>query len=220
MYNEAMELFNIRNIILIILIIIGFNYYKSRQEGDPSTLSLPLDTKVLTFGDSLTLGYGVSGDKSYPSVLGELLHVSVINEGVNGELSDQGLTRLPAVLARHKPDILVLCHGANDILRKIDVAKTKNNLNEMVKLAKEQGIYVLLVGVPTFDILTFNVPSFYYEVAKENGIEIEDASLKKIMDDESLKSDKVHPNAEGYALMAKKIARILSENYHLSAKTF
>lgn len=220
MYNEVMELFNVRNIILIILIVIGFNYYQSRKDVDLSSLSLPLDTKVLAFGDSLTLGYGVSHDKSYPAVLGELLHVSVINEGVSGELSEQGLARLPAVLERHKPDILVLCHGGNDILRKMDVAKTKHNLNEMIKLAQEKGIYVLLVGVATSDILMFNVPSFYYEVAKENGIEIEDASLKKIMDGDSLKSDKVHPNAEGYAIMAKNIARMLSENYHLSAKSF
>ncbi len=90
----------------------------------------------------------------------------------------------------------------------------------MIKMAKEKGVYVLLVGVPTFDILTFNVPSFYYEVAKENGIEIEDSSLKKVMDGENLKSDQVHPNAEGYELMAKNIAKILSEEYHPSAKSF
>lgn len=215
-----MELFNIRNIILVIVLILGINYYKSKQEVDVQSLSLPLDTKILAFGDSLTFGYGVARDKSYPSLLVDLLHVTVINEGFSGELSAQGLARLPSILERHKPDILVLCHGANDMLRKQDLTQTKANLNQMVKMAKEKGIYVLLVGVPSFDILTFNVPSFYYEVAKENNIEIEDKSLKKIMDGENLKSDKVHPNEQGYELMAKNIARILSENYHLSAKTF
>ena len=220
MYNECMELFNLRNLILIILLIVGINYYKSKQEVDVQSLSLPLDTKILAFGDSLTYGYGVTRDKNYPSVLGDILHVSVVNEGVNGEFSDQGLERLASVLARHKPDILVLCHGGNDILRKKDLTQTKNNLNAMVKMAKEKGVYVLLVGVPTFDILSFNVPSFYYEVAKENGIEIEDSSLKKVMEGENLKSDQVHPNAEGYALMAKNIAQILSNDYHPSAKSF
>lgn len=215
-----MELFNIRNIIFLIVIIIGINYYKSTQEVDVQSLSLPLDTKVLTFGDSLTFGYGVARDKSYPSVLVDLLHVTVINEGISGELSAQGLARLSSALERHKPDILVLCHGANDILRKQDLTQTKANLNQMVKMAKDKGIYVLLVGVPTFDILSFNVPSFYYEVAKENRIEIEDKSLKKVLEGENLKSDQVHPNEQGYDLMAKNIARILSENYHLSAKTF
>jgi len=220
MYNERMELFNLRNLILIILLIVGINYYKSKQDVDVQSLSLPLDTKILAFGDSLTYGYGVTRDKNYPSVLGDILHVNVVNEGVNGEFSDQGLDRLASVLARHKPDILVLCHGGNDILRKKDLTQTQNNLNAMVKMAKEKGVYVLLVGVPTFGILNFNVPSFYYDVAKENNIEIEDSSLKRIMEGENLKSDQVHPNAEGYALMAQSIAQILSENYHPSAKSF
>ena len=97
-----MELFNIRNIILVIVLILGINYYKSKQEVDVQSLSLPLDTKILAFGDSLTFGYGVARDKSYPSLLVDLLHVTVINEGFSGELSAQGLARLPSVLERHK----------------------------------------------------------------------------------------------------------------------
>lgn len=215
-----MELFNLRTIILIILLIVGINYYKSRQEVDVQSLILPLETKILTFGDSLTYGYGVSRDQNYPTQLGDLLHVSVINEGVSGELSEQGLARFASVLARHKPDIVVICHGGNDILRKKDMIELQNNLTSMVKMAKERGVYVLLVGVPTFDILNFNVLPLYYDVAKENGVEIEDESLKKIMESEGLKSDQVHPNAQGYELMAKRIARMLSENYHPLAKTF
>lgn len=215
-----MGLFNLRTIILIVLLIIGINYYKSRQEVDVQSLILPLETKILTFGDSLTYGYGVSRDQNYPTQLGDLLHVSVINEGISGELSEQGLARFASVLARHKPDIVVICHGGNDILRKKDMIELQNNLTSMVKMAKERGVYVLLVGVPTFDILNFNVLPLYYDVAKENGVEIEDESLKKIMESEALKSDQVHPNAQGYELMAKRIARMLSENYHPLAKTF
>lgn len=208
-----MELFNIRNIILIIILIIGINYWKTRGEVEVGSFSVPLETKILTFGDSLTYGYGVSKELSYPSKLSELLHVEVINEGISGELSAQGLTRLPALLDRYKPQVLVLCHGANDILKRNDLSSTKDNLNKMVALAKEKGIFVLLVGVPSYEILTFSVPSFYYEVAKENGIEIEDKSLKKILESDELKSDQVHPNKLGYELMAKYIAKILSESY-------
>lgn len=216
-----MEIFNLRNLILVIIVIVGINYYRSSNEADIQTLTLPLDTKVLAFGDSLTLGTGASADKSYPSILAELVHTTVINAGISGELSEQGLARLPMLLESHKPDILILCYGGNDMLRKKDLSQTKANLNAMVKMAKEKGVYVLLVGVPTMDILTFTVPGFYYEVARENGIEIEDRSLKKIFDNEStLKADRVHPNAEGYEIMARNIARMLSENYHPSFKTF
>ena len=184
------------------------------------TLSLPLDTKVLAFGDSLTAGYGVLKEQSYPSVLSTLLRTNVINEGISGEFSEQGLARLPGLLETHKPDILILCHGANDILRKKDLIKAKANLTQMVKLAKEKGVYVLLVGVPTYDILSFNTASFYYEVAKEEGLEIEDKALEKILGSDELKSDQVHPNALGYELMAKNIAKILSQNYFPQAKPF
>ena len=189
-----MELFNIRNIILIFLIVAGINYWKTHEEVDVGSFSLPLETKILSFGDSLTFGYGVSKELSYPSKLSELLHVEVVNEGISGEFSAKGLERLPALLEKHKPQILVLCHGANDILKRNDLSSTKDNLNKMVLLAKEKGIFVLLVGVPSYDILSFNVPSFYYEVAKENGLEIEDRALKKILESDNLKSDQVHPN--------------------------
>jgi len=208
-----MELFNIRNIILIFLVVAGINYWKTQGEVDVGSFSLPLETKILTFGDSLTFGYGVSKDLSYPSKLSELLHVEVVNEGISGEFSVKGLERLPALLDKHKPQILVLCHGANDILKRNDLSSTKDNLNKMVLLAKEKGIFVLLVGVPSYDILSFNVPSFYYEVARENGIEIEDRALKKILESDDLKSDQVHPNKLGYELMARNIAKILSESY-------
>ena len=212
-----MELFNIRNIILIFLIVAGINYWKTHEEVDVGSFSLPLETKILSFGDSLTFGYGVSKELSYPSKLSELLHVEVVNEGISGEFSAKGLERLPALLEKHKPQILVLCHGANDILKRDDLSSTKDNLNKMVLLAKEKGIFVLLVGVPSYDILSFNVPSFYYEVAKENGLEIEDRALKKILESDDLKSDQVHPNKLGYELMAKNIAKILSESYRSTA---
>ena len=149
------------------------------------------------------------------------MHAPVINAGISGEISAQGLERLPKLLQEHKPDILILCHGGNDILRKVDSAQTKENLSKMVSLAREKGVYVLLVGVPIMGTLSFSISPLYYDVAKAHNIEIDDESLKEIFNNENtLKADRVHPNSEGYALMAKNIAIILSEHYHPSAKTF
>jgi len=213
-----MDIFNIRNILLVIIVIVGINYYQAKQDVDMQSLSLPLDTKILAFGDSLTAGYGVSKEQSYPAVLSTLLRSDVFNQGVSGEFSEQGLERLGGLLETYKPHILVLCHGANDILRKKDLVKTKDNLLKMVQMAKAKGVYVLLVGVPTYEILSFKTASLYYEVAKEESLELEDRTLEKILDSDSLKSDQVHPNALGYELMAKEIARLLSENYHPTAR--
>lgn len=208
-----MELFTLRNFIIILALIVGIELYRSSHDRNTTSLSLPLNTKIVAFGDSLTQGYGVLPEQSYPSVLAELLHVDVVNEGVSGEMSAQGLARLSSVLDRTQPDILVLCHGGNDLLRQSDVRQTKANISAMVKLAHDRGIYVLLVGVATLDILRFSVPSYYYDIAKERSLVIEDESLKAIQENETLRGDAVHPNAQGYALMAEKIALLLSEHY-------
>ena len=184
------------------------------------SLELPSSTKILAFGDSLTQGYGVLPQESYPATLASLLHVSVINEGISGEFSNEGLAGLPQLLSKHTPDILILCHGANDILRRKDLEQTKKNIEKMVELAHEKGIYVVLVGVPMYEILTFETVPFYYEIAKENGLVLEDKALEKILNSEKLKSDSVHPNAQGYALMAKNIAFLLEKHYIPSSKPF
>ncbi len=208
-----MGLFNLRNLLLIALLIFGFQYYRSSKEIDVQSLSAPMDTKILTFGDSLTQGYGVAQNKSYPSQLSDLLHASVVNESIVGELSAQGRARLPGVLERVKPDILVLCHGANDILQHKDLFKTEENLDAMVKLAKDKGIFVILIGVPTYDILQYNVAEFYYNIARQNDVKLEDESLKSIMNDIALRSDAVHPNEKGYTLIAQKVAQIITDAY-------
>lgn len=184
------------------------------------SLELPPTTKILAFGDSLTRGYGALPHESYPATLEALLHVKVINEGISGELSNEGLARLPHLLAKHSPDILILCHGANDILRRKDLEQTKKNIEKMVEISQEKGIYVVLVGVPMYEILTFETVPFYYEIAKEKGLVLEDKALEKILNSEKLKSDSVHPNAQGYALMAKNIAFLLEKHYIPSSKPF
>ena len=216
-----MGIFTLRNVVFLMLLMGTFHYFSTTKEVDNHSLILPLDTKILAFGDSLTLGTGATPSQSYPSILSELVHTPVINAGIAGEMSAQGLERLPKLLQEHKPDILILCHGGNDILRKVDSAQTKENLSKMVSLAREKGVYVLLVGVPIMGTLSFGISPLYYDVAKAHNIEIDDESLKEIFNHENtLKADRVHPNSEGYALMAKNIAIILSEYYHPSAKTF
>jgi len=217
-YNKAMELFTLRNFIIVLALIVGIEFYRSSHDQNTTSLSLPLDTKIVAFGDSLTQGYGVLPEQSYPAVLAERLHVEVVNEGISGETSAQGLARLASVLDRTRPDILVLCHGGNDILRQNETRQTKANISAMVQLAQDRGIYVLLVGVATLDIVRFSVPSFYYEIAKERSLIIEDESLKAVQEGETLRGDAVHPNAQGYALMAEKIALLLSEHYIPSSR--
>jgi acyl-CoA thioesterase I len=174
----------------------------------PALPRLPPDAVVLAFGDSLTAGVGANPGESYPSRLEALIGRRVVSSGVPGETSAAGLARLPAALEEAKPHLVILCEGGNDFLQKLDEVQAANNIRAMVRLAKSRGAQVLLVGVPRPGLLP-SPASFYSEIAREFGLPYEDAALRKILTDNALKSDLVHPNATGYARLAKAVAVLM-----------
>lgn len=173
---------------------------------------LKQNATVLAFGDSLTYGTGANENESYPSYLARLSGLTVINAGIPGEVSKQGLNRLDKLLVKHKPKLLILCHGGNDILMRRSHKILKENIRGMINLALQKDIDVLLVGVADFNIFGFSTLELYAELAEELGVMYEDDIISKIVADSSLKSDQIHPNAKGYALMADTFFEILKEN--------
>ena len=174
----------------------------------PSLPPLAQDGVVLAFGDSLTYGTGATPDQSYPAVLTSLINRQVVNAGIPGEISADGAARLPALLDRFHPSLLILCHGANDILNQMDRGQAAVNLRTMVKAARDRGVSVVLIGVPEFG-LTLSTPPYYGEIAHEYALPFEDGTLAKIERHNELKSDIIHPNATGYRMMAEAIAVVL-----------
>ncbi|HEU5283936.1 MAG TPA: GDSL-type esterase/lipase family protein, partial [Burkholderiales bacterium] len=114
----------------------------------PALARLGPDEVVLAFGDSLTFGSGVNDDESYPAVLAGLIGRKVVRDGVPGETTEQGLERLESSLEAHRPKLLLLCLGGNDLLRRVDSAQIEANLRVMVQLARDRGVQVVLIGVP------------------------------------------------------------------------
>ncbi len=179
-------------------------------DSGPEISSLDQGALVLAFGDSLTYGTGAAAGQAYPEVLGRLLDRTVINVGVPGEISAAGLNRLPAMLARHNPSLVILCHGGNDFLRRLDPGGTARNLKAMVDLIDACGADVVLVGVPKLGF-GLEVPKFYAAIAEEEGIPFEGEVLLDLLGDKSLKSDAIHPNETGYRLMAEAIYKVINE---------
>ncbi len=172
---------------------------------------LPHDT-ILAFGDSLTYGYGASYDESYPAHLSSLTGHKVINAGINGETSDEGLQRLPKLLEDKSIKLMILCFGGNDILRRQSMEALKNNLKTMIRMAKVKKIDVLLVAVPNISLFGLAPLELYEEVAEEEEIPLLSGVLSNILSRPSLKSDQIHPNALGYKQMAENIYESLIEN--------
>src|SRR5205085_7620576 len=99
----------------------------------PKVDKLDANAVVLAFGDSLTYGTGAATTESYPAVLERRIGRKVVNAGVPGETSAEGLARLPAVIEEVQPRILVLCHGGNDFLRKMDEGRAGENVRAMIR---------------------------------------------------------------------------------------
>ncbi len=163
---------------------------------------------VLAFGDSLTFGTGASHSESYPAVLERAIGRTVVNAGVPGETSGQGLQRLPEVLEEVKPRLLILCHGGNDFLRRMDEAQAAANVRAMIQLARAQGIPVVLLATPKPG-LPPSIPLFYGEIAAELKVPFEEGVIRTVLFDNSLKSDMVHPNGAGYARIAAAVEKLL-----------
>lgn len=177
----------------------------------PKLTPLANDAVVLAFGDSLTYGTGANEAESYPAQLAGLIGRNVVRAGVPGEMTAGALARLPSALEAHAPKLLLLCIGGNDFLRGQSKAEAERNIREMVKLARGQGIDVLLIGAPERG-LTVTPPGFYAEVAKDHGIPYEGAIVGELLRDADMKSDAIHPNARGYRAFAERIAKRLKES--------
>jgi lysophospholipase L1-like esterase len=177
----------------------------------PSLPPLAADAVILAFGDSLTAGTGAGEAESYPAVLARLTGRKVVNAGVPGEISTVGAQRLPELLERERPALLILCHGGNDLLARQDHQIIAANLRTMIRSARERGVAVMLVAVPLPD-LALKPPPLYAEVAGEFAIPLEGKILPHILGKNGLKSDHIHPNAAGYKLMAEALAVMLKKS--------
>ena len=177
----------------------------------PTLPKLGTDAVLLAFGDSITFGTGASENQSYPAVLEGLIGRNVYAAGVPGEVSAAGLARLPSALDYYHPQLLILCTGGNDFLRKLGKQQAAENLRAMVRTARDKGVAVMLIAVPEPGLMP-SPPGFYKDIAKEFGIPYEDGALAKILRDNELKSDLIHPNAKGYARLAEAVAGVLKKS--------
>lgn len=177
----------------------------------PKLEPVPHGGTIIAFGDSLTAGVGTAPAKSYPSVLAQLSNRRVVNAGVSGETTSQGLGRLSTVLNDNAADLLILIEGGNDILRNQNLTQTKRNLAQMIELAQNQGISVVLVGVPEKKLFSKTAP-LYKELAEEYGLVFEGEIIGDLIRQSKYKSDSVHFNSEGYRVMAKEIYKLLEEH--------
>ena len=184
--------------------------------GTKKEAALPAGSKVLALGDSLTAPHGVKPGEDWPTLLAQKTGWVVINAGVSGDTSAGALTRLPALLDEHQPQLVLVSLGGNDMLRKVPSAQTVANLGSLLDLIKARGARGVLLATPKPSIAgaVFNNLSpadFYADVAKDKKVPLIKDALPEVLSDTALKSDQLHPNAAGHALLGEKIHADLKE---------
>lgn len=175
----------------------------------------PAQKIILAFGDSLTAGYGIPLEKSFPAQLEEKLtaeghNVKVINAGVSGDTTSGGLTRLAWTLEQHRPDFVILELGANDMLRGIDPDVTKNNLQKMLDILKEKKLPVLLAGMKASPNLGLLFSGRYEKIYKSLAKEYDSVYYPFFLEGAAMETgmvleDGLHPNAEGIKIITDRI---------------
>ena len=170
--------------------------------------------KILIFGDSLSSGYGISIEDSWTELLTKKIKkrkstLSVVNRSISGETTSGGIRRLPKLLSKISPHIVIIELGANDALRGLPLSQTKKNLKKMVELSKRNGAKPLIIGMrippnygKAYSEKFFNI---FKQIAIEKKIAIVPFMFKGFAENRDyFLTDQIHPN--------EKAQRIILEN--------
>ena len=161
----------------------------------------------VAFGDSLTEGFGASPGHDYPSVLGERLNLKIVNLGRSGDSTEQGLERLEEVV-KLKPRVVLLCLGGNDGLQGKSRERMVTNLGTIIDRLQQEGSFVVLIGVRSASLRDKNEKPFRALARKKRVLYVSNI-LKGIFPKPIYMSDALHPNDEGYRLIAERLEKEL-----------
>ncbi|WP_223577537.1 arylesterase [Kangiella taiwanensis] len=171
--------------------------------------------KILVLGDSLSSGYNFSPDKTWVALLDkklseENINYQVINSSISGDTTTQGLQRLPKLLEVHQPDMVIIELGGNDGIRGFPPNSIKSNLDKLVKMSKQSGADVLLLGIRIFpnygeryaDAFFNN----YQKVADSNEVALVPFFLENVGGKDNLmQKDGIHPNEKAQPILLDNV---------------
>ncbi len=164
---------------------------------------------IICFGDSITFGYGVNPGEDYPTALAKMVNLPVINAGIDGDTTNEALKRIATDVFKKEPLLVIVEFGGNDFLEKIPLEQTVNNVEEIIKAIQSKGAIVAIADISTSIIMANYSRKFKRLSRKYNAIFIPHL-MAGILTNPSLKSDYIHPNAEGYNLIAQRVYRTIS----------
>lgn len=175
--------------------------------------------KILILGDSLSAEYGLAKNTGWVNLLSEQikagrLNITIINSSISGETTSGGFQRLASLLKENKPDLLIIELGGNDALRGLPLDTTKSNLEGMIKLAKNNGAKVLLLGmqIPTNYGKKYSqdFQKLYSDLARSEKTSLVPFFLEGVaLDPKLFQADRIHPNEKAQKILMNNVWVVL-----------
>ena len=160
----------------------------------------PIGDTIVCFGDSLTYGTGAAKGMDYPSQLSKLIGFEVINAGVPGDTTAKALNRINEIINMN-PRIVLITLGGNDLKNKMNKETVFKNLEQIIQTIQKNGALVILGGIDV-PIWGRGFGRAYVELSEKTGSVLIQNIFKDIMGNSNLMSDLIHPNSQGYTIMA------------------
>ena len=200
---------------IIAIYSISTSFANEPSTSLPTTSAITQSVRLVFIGDSLTDGYGIDKQKSYPSLVEERLiaighkNIKVVNASISGSTSASALGRFKWHL-KEKPDILILALGANDGLRGLPLKNTEENLTKVIKLAQSEGIEVVLAGMklpPNYgQKYISDFENLFIRLAKKYKTHFIPFLLEGVGGEPHMnQEDGIHPNERGHQKMADTV---------------
>lgn len=190
---------------IIVLTGVALWYFTKREKitNDP-----PKGHTIIAFGDSLTYGVGASPGNDYVSVLSQRIGAPIINAGRSGDTTREALGRLEEDVLARDPKVVIVLLGGNDVLRQVPVEETVQNLETIIDRIHGTGAAVILVGIRG-GLFRGAFREVFAQLAKEKHTAYVPDILDDVWNDRHKMSDPIHPNDEGYRIMAERLAPVL-----------
>jgi acyl-CoA thioesterase-1 len=193
------------SIFVIAIAIIGF--FAFRGKNQPYTKPTAGEN-IIFFGDSLVAGVGSDPNQDLPAQLSKLIDQPIINAGISGDTTVGALNRLDADVLNRNPKVVIILLGGNDFLQQVPEQQTEKAIRNIVERILQTGSGVILIN----ENKILGSTGYYSKLASEKHIPYIENLLGEVSHNKNLMSDTIHPNSQGYSILAAKIQPVL-ENY-------
>jgi len=201
-----------RNKILVLLLVSSFAFLSCAKEEIKNINST--GKNIICFGNSITAGYGVNKEEAYPYLLEKMLNFPVINAGLDGDTTTEALKRIKTDVLEKEPYLVIIELGGNDFLRQVPLETTLKNIEEMIKQIQAKGAMVALCDISVGPFMG-DYYQGYKNLSKKYKTIFIPHLLRGILTQPELKTDYLHPNAQGQKLISQRIYKVIGEYLRL-----